>query len=489
MQQQLKETQSGDTNPVDNFTMRLDELEGIQTMLHEYFQYMMSAKVPKTGVSVPPGQNPPPQQLSAANLQHQQETLNKARAANLQKSNANNSNRAPDAPTTSHAPFSFRGQSPQGVPHTWPAKNELTQEKLTLPPLPKKRKPNNVPSPSTPAQAPPVAAVNKLSPPGKSESPDAQRTPAIHLVIKCPIAHCETGTVGFSNKADLERHIADTHEPKESIIKDPLDAAAYAIESMRLALNLDEHGRCKPLQEQKAEPMQAQAMKASLSAQGQGSVKQEAATPMSRNPTQTGPSPSSNLLKTPQAAANIKTPASDTKSNSKDLKAVASGKSPAAVSPDPWASSHVKPEWFKQVFSEVSDLNRPVSNDLIVDWLERNPCTPSTSPSSGVPSKDSPHKSDISANDTLNINVNGDDWLPPEWFDDGLPSDMAALDVGDFMDMDWEANFGKPEEELEILGKGKRRREKDPLDPSDEWLKVWAPEKWEEGKKEAGRNR
>ena len=475
MQQQFKETQSsGEADPVDNFTISLEELEAIESKLHQYFQMMMSNKVPKTA---------PPPQLSAAKLQSQQQAINKARAAHLQKNHANNSNRAPAAPTTSHAPFSFGGQSPQGVPQFYGlTKNELTQEKLVLP-VTKKRKSNNVASPSTPAQAPTPAASNKLSPFGKTESPDTQRPPATTPMLKCPVANCETGTAGFSAKADLEKHIADVHEPKEPVIKDPLDAAAYAIESMRLALNLDENGRSKPLQEHNAEPMQAQAMKASLSAQGQSSSKQEAATPMSRNPTQTGPSPSSNLLKTPQAAANIKTPVSEAKSIGKDVKPVASAKSPVVTAADPWANSHVKPEWFKQVFSEVGDLNRRVSDDLIIDWLERNPFTPSTSPSSGVPSKDSPHKSDISANDTLNINVTSDDWLPPEWFDDGLPSDMAALDVGDFLDMDWDATFGKSEDEEEGLGKGKRRRERDPLDPSDKWLKAWAPDQWEEKKK------
>ena len=465
--------------------MGMEELDAIQTKLHEYFAFLMSAKGPKTG------QNPPQQQLSTANLQSQQEAINKVRAANLQKSNVNNSNRAPAAPTTSQPPFSFGSQSPQGVPQAYgPTKNELTQDKLVLPVLPmtKRRKGNHGASPSSLPQAPPAAAANKLPPIGKTDSPDAQRTPAVPPMIKCPVAHCETGSAGFSTQADLEKHHADTHEPKEPVIKDPLDAAAYAIESMRLALNLDQDGKSKPLQEQKVEPMQAQAMKASLSAQGQSSVKQEAATPMSRAATQTGPSPSSNMLKTPQTAANIKTPASDAKSTGKEVKTIASVKSPVAATPDPWANSHVKPEWFKQVFSEVADLNRPVSDDSIIDWLERNPLTPSASPSSGVPSKDSPHKSDISANDTLNINVNGDDWLPPEWFDDGLPSDMAALDVGDLMDMDWEATFGKAEEEEEVLAKGKRRRERDPLDPSDEWLKVWAPDKWEEAKKkDAGR--
>ena len=482
VQQQLKNTQSGGTNPVDNFTMGLDELEAIEQKLHQYFQMMMSTKVPKTA---------PQQQLSAANLQShqsQQEALNKTRAENLQKNLANKSNRAPPAPTVPHAPISFRGQSPQGpVPIYAPTKNELTPDKLFLPD--KKRKlNNNVASPSTPAQAQTPAAANKMSPFGKTESPDTQRPlAATPMFNKCPVANCETGAAGFPTKAELDKHVADVHEPKEPVIKDPLDAAAYAIESMRLALNLDENGRSKPLQEPNAEPMQAQAMKPSLSAQGPSSVKQEAATPMSRNPTQTGPSPSSNLLKTPQAAANVKTPASEAKSTGKDIKPTVPAKLPALSAPDPWANSHIKPEWFKQVFSEVDDLNRAVPNDLIVDWLERNPFTPTTSPSSGVPSKDSPHKSDISANDALNINVKSDDWLPPEWFDDGLPGDMAALDVADFMDMDWEAAFGKSEDEEEVVTKGKRRRERDPLDPSDEWLKAWAPEQWEQMKKDEGR--
>ena len=485
MYQQLKETQSGDLNPVDNFTMSLEELNTIQTTLFDYFQNLMSAYNPKTA------QNPPQQQqLSTANLQSQQEMLREARVADLHKNHSNNSNRPPAAPTTSQPPFSFGGQSPQGVPQFYgPTKNELTQEKLHLPVTKKRRNNNNVASPSMSAQVPAPAAANKPSLFGKTEFADAQRTPAVPPLVKCPVANCETGTVGFSTKADLEKHIAETHEPKEPVIKDPLDAAAYAIESMRIALNLDENGKSKPLQEQKAEPIQAQAMKDSLSAQGQSSVKQEAATPMSRNATQTGPSPSSNLLKTPQATANIKTPASDAKSTSKDNKAMVPTKPPAVVAPDPWANSHVKPEWFKEVFSEVADLNRPVADDVVIDWLERNPFTPSTSPSSGAPSKDSPQKSDISANDTLNINVNSDDWLPPEWFDDGLPNDMAALDVGDFTDMDWEATFEKlEEEEEEVLTNGKRRRERDPLDPSDEWLKAWAPDKWEEvKKKDAGR--
>ncbi len=85
--------------------------------------------------------------------------------------------RAPAAPITSHAPFSFGGQSPQGVPQFYgPTKNELTQEKLVLPAT-KKRKGNNIASPLTPAQAPSPAAPSKFSPFGKTESPEPTALP------------------------------------------------------------------------------------------------------------------------------------------------------------------------------------------------------------------------------------------------------------------------------------------------------------------------
>ncbi len=85
--------------------------------------------------------------------------------------------RAPAAPTTSHAPFSFGGQSPQGDPQFYgPTKNELTQEKLVLPAT-KRRKGNNFASPSTPAQAPIAAAPDQLTLFGKTESPEPTALP------------------------------------------------------------------------------------------------------------------------------------------------------------------------------------------------------------------------------------------------------------------------------------------------------------------------
>ena len=474
--------------------MTIQELDTYKAKLHHYFTFMRRSFQPQpvgaaTTAQPPPGQ---PQQLNAANLQQHQAMFNAARVASAQKNQANNTSRAPAAPTATHPPFSFASQSPQGVPQIYAGKNELTQERLVLPPQAKRRKPNQaVSTASTPAQTM-NTPITKSSPIAKVESPEVQRAPVVPNMLKCSVLDCESGKMGFSSREDLAKHQKEVHEPKEPAIKDPLDAAAYAIESLRIALNLDEDGKAKPVELTKDSidlskdgkgPLQAPPMKVSASSQSQP-IKQEAGTPMSRNPTQTGPSPSSNLLRTPQAAAAIKTPASDAKSATKDSGTKGSlAKTSSNTAADPWASSNVKPEWFKEVFSDVARLNRPVSDDFISNWLEKNPFTPPTSPSSGALDKASPPKSDISVNDNLDIKLvtHDEDWLPSEWVDDSLRGDMEALDVGDLMDFNWDATFGKAEEEGEVSGKGKRRR--DPAEPSDEWLKVWAPEKYEENKK------
>lgn len=491
--------------PVDNFTMSLEELTSFKEEMHKYFAFMMKtfqsgaannkakavqmAQMAQMGQSGQPAQavqSTPtqPQKLNAENLQQHQAAYNAQRVAE-HKHQANQGNKAPAAPTTTVAPWSLGEHSPQGVPIIYAdTKPSMTRDDLRLPPG-KKRKPNQaVSAASTPAEVKNMPAT-KASPLTKVDSPNMQRAPVLPTLMKCPVVNCQSSGKGFATREELDKHRVNAHEPKEPVIKDPLDAAAYAIESLRLVLNLDGNGNLKTVAQTTKEDTAAPVMKTTASSQGQNAVKKEAATPMSRNPTQTGPSPSANLLRTPQAGAGMKTPASEGKSTVKDTvsaanKASAATQSSAALAADPWADSHVRPEWFQEVFSDVGSLNRPVPQEVITGWLERNPITPPTSPSSGGEDKDSPHESDISANDNLNINVVADDWLQVDWLDNnGLPGDMDALDVGDLMDMEWDPI---PEDQGdEGLGKGKRRR--DPLDPSDEWLRVWAPEKLEERKK------
>lgn len=410
-----------------------------------------------------------PQKLNAANLQQQQEALlaQRARSASHQ-----NTHKPPAAPTTSHAPFSFGAQSPQGVPLFYKNENELTQDKLRLP-VAKKRKGNQAASASPPETKTQTPGA-KSSPLTKVESPEAQRPLSMSSLMKCTVAGCSVP--GFATKSELEKHVKESHPPKDEDIEDPMQ---FFLESLQFALNLDSNGQPKPVEPKPSkESLQAPAMKPSGSTQSQN-IKQEVATPMSRTLTGTGPSPSSNLLKTPQPTSTVKTPASDTKVNPKDA-AVAKGKAgeEASPAPDPWANSRVSLEWFQEVFGQFRNLNNEVDDDFLAEWAARNPAPPMT-PSTSTDTKPSPRKSDVSANDNLDIKISAskpgadESGQPPDWDDlwtNEMVTDLATLDMEGLLnvdiDMDWSDSF---DEQLKVDD-----------GPSDEWLKVYAVDKWEE---------
>ena len=466
--------------------MSLKQLEEYKAKMHQYFSFMME----KGGQLNQARVYQPPQQLNAANLQQQQDAINLQRAASVQRSHAN-SNRAPAAPTTTHAPFPLTSLSPSGVPQIYASKNELTQEKLVLP-VSKKRKNNNNPTSaaSTPAYSK-GTPVTKSSPLPKPASPDVQRTKATISLMKCLEEGCTTGGAGFATKDELEKHYSEAHDPTQNI-KDPTEAAEYAIESLREVLGLDENGNCKPVApetKQEKAVSQAPVMKSTVSSQG---IKQEVSTPMSRNPTQTGPSPSAALLKTPQNTSSVKTPNSDTKSLVREVIAnVASGSNntvpAAAVESDGWANSKVDKTWFSAVYGGLTNLNRSVGTEAMTAYLQRNPFTPSTTPSSAA--KDSPDRTDISPRDDLNVSINvqagepgelEDDWvLTHDWFDDDLQSDMADLTLPNLEDiMEWQKTFANDDEDLED-----EKLNDNEWGAPVEFLKAHDPEKYEALKK------
>ena len=444
-----------------------------------------------------------PQKLTEESLQQQQEALQKSRTANLQKNQ--NHQKPPAAPTTSTPPFPFGHQSPDGVPYFFNPEPPLPQEKLVLP-VPKKKKLNPVSAATTPGQVVQTPGP-KSSPPSKVESPKAQRNSAPSK-LKCTLADCKTKT-SFITQAELDKHIAETHPPKEEEITDPL---AYCLESFRMVLNLDESGKSKPAElPASTNDAQASAMKKSASMQSQN-IKQEVSTPMSRNPTQTGPSPSASLLKTPQASSNVRTPASETKSmtgNQNTVKINLSKPSPSIpLSDDGWINAKVPKHWFSTVFSDVADLNRTVSSDFLVEWLNRNPfnLTNITDPSSSTSraaDKPSPHASDISATDNLNINLTAtdenDDWIPVDWLDDSFSgnggdgagvggAELANSILDPVLEMDWEAAFGSEEQDEENIASGKAFKRLDEGDiVSEEFLKMYAPLELAERTKRRGR--
>ena len=418
----------------------------------------------------------PPQRLTAESLHEHQEALQRSRAASIVKNQ--NKNRPPAAPTSSHLPFSFGQPSPQGVPVIYNHKNELTQDKLVLPAVKKRKNNNQASAASTPAQASQTPG-SQASPSNKVESPEMQRAPATSVTrLRCNIPDCKTQPP-FISHADLDKHMAEVHPPKEEEITDPL---AYCLEGFRIVLNLDENGKAKPVEPTSTNNAQSSVMRKSASLQGQN-VKQEIATPMSRNPTGTGPSPSSYLLRTPQPSGGVKTPASDTKSGGQAVGAKSTPlKHNESALEDLWANARVPKHWFPSVFSDVADLNRPVSTDFLTDWLERNPFDLAVHDSSSN-SKHSRLDSDISANDELDINLTGhesnSDWIPPDWLDDGQADDLAASVLDRMLEMDWETAFGGDEAEGKDAGSD-RHKKRDEADASAEFLKVYAPERSQE---------
>lgn len=424
----------------------------------------------------------PAPSLSAANLQQHQQAMQSARQASVQKNH--NSSRAPAAPTSEQPPFPFGTQSPQGLAKYPDRPNGLTQDKLSLP-VAKKRK-NNPPQSAASTPVPAHGTLpSKLPQVIKNVAQGAPPANPPSVTLKCPVPNCQTAPKGFAAQADLDKHNSEVHEPKEPRIDDPLP---WALEQMRVGLNLDDNGLSisqNPGVKVEKGVVEAPKMKASASAQGQSVPKQETSTPMTRVPTQTGPSPASNLLKTPQASANIKTPASEVKFSSKEGKSTelrpsaTSSKEVLSASPDPWAGSLVSSAAITEAWSGLLDIQPAGPWSTI-----QNSLTPSSTLSSSKSERNSPRVSDISENDVVKINlsVNDDsDWMHSDWFEDGLFGDMESLTVNqDFLTMDWDSSFGVDEVvgNVENGARGRKGRGLvvEDVQPGAEWLNVYASE-------------
>ncbi|KAL8664420.1 MAG: hypothetical protein Q9202_003110 [Teloschistes flavicans] len=464
----------------EQLTITQEELSAAYVSIRKYFHFVMSRfgkKIPNASQGgeqqaqkAVVNQEKPP--LSAANLKEQQNALQAQRAAAMQRHHSGHGSRAPAAPTTEKPPsFPLGPQSPHGIPfYEGPA--SVTVDQLVLP-QPKRRKSNhNQPSAdSTPVLVPDMA-VAKSSPLGpKMASPEAQRASVPQMSFKCSISDCQFGQRGFATQVELEQHNADVHAPEEPMIEDP---AEFALESMRLALGLDENGKSK-LQK---ENLEAPAMKASLSASSNMAIKQEASTPMSRTGTQTGLSPSWQLLKTPQSSSNARNPAADGKAVG--VKGSATPAKEATPPPyDPWAGSSISAEEISLAWSSLADMQS----------LSFTKFQPGLTPSSTLSSsneKNSPRSSDISENDAVKISVDvgkedKDSWIPGEWFED-VYDDLESLNMGQdslMEDMGWGVLEDEPDADMADVNSMMSKNKKIAAETgtSEEWLKHYAPEK------------
>ena len=457
------QVRDNDHNPIDKFTMTPEEFARAFNNLQHYMvevsqivQQMQKSSQNKQAQQLQGNKStaqatPHTQQLSAANLQQQQEALTRTRAASLHKSQGKN--KPPAAPTTSHVPFPFGSQSPQGVPQIYvPKKNELTQDKLQLP-VSKKQKKNQVPNVnSSPAQAKQPPGTH-IPPSTKANFSDAQHASAAPA-IKCPIPDCKHPA--FGSTALLEKHTKDAHEVKDEQITDPLE---YVLGGLRMALNLDENGQSRRAESNNnQEPSQATPSKISASSQAVKGIKQEVATPTSK--TIAG-------LRTPQAKTPTSTP----------NKEVSRPNQPSVVA-DPWASASVSQQWFSEVFRDVADTNRNLSGEFLASWLDSQPAPELTSTDESPQStdKNSPRKSDISATDNIDITIiGGDGFLTENWFD--IAGDLESFEMAGLTNMDWDTTL--PAENVNVSGDAGKKTAAEG-DTSNEWLKVYAPEKYNE---------
>ena len=432
----------------EHSTMMPEELKMIYKKLTQNFQQVMSAKVNQgnsaqlvdtkqqmTQAAIAHGHA-----LNAANLEQQQLALQSARQS-IQRERKEE-NRAPAAPTSAQPPFSFAAQSPHGVPQ-YPGPNDLTQEKLKFPPAKRRKNNQSVSAESTPAQIYNTPISTSSPQLIKVTPPDAQRQQVAAFAIKCQNQDCDGTDTVFTSQVDLERHVAYNHPLKEAQPENPLQ---WCLENIRFGLGLDENGKLKELDngtitDQAA--LEAPQMKASASSQSQRFIKQEA-TAMSRSGTQNGPSPARNALSTPQAAPGVKTPASDSKVGLKDQKALETRSSlaptgmPLTPPQDPWATSSVSSASIMDCFSTFNDLQS-------TPWSRmQHMLTPESTMSSNKSEKNSPRLSDISENDAINIELNTNNWIPDDWFQDPNFGGLKALTFDDdLMKMDFDTSFGK----------------------------------------------
>jgi hypothetical protein len=171
---------------------------------------------------------------------------------------------------------------------------------------------------------------------------------------------------------------------------------------------------------------------------------QAAATPMTRIPTQTGikGSPSTSLLKTPQASVKVATPstgipakptpASLTKAVHKDIEMQAKTEPVAEEDAPPLVPVSLFDFSYDDIYS-VLDTNKPYTTQDVKDednsWVLRSrPSSPLDTPDSTSKDTPSTRQSDISENDNLQINLDIKDAdMPEAWM--SMTADVLPLDL------------------------------------------------------------
>lgn len=336
-----------------------------------------------------------PTPLNAANLQQQQQQLNKLH----QRSNSRSSH-TPAAPTSAQPPFHFGARSPDGAP-SYIGKSALTQDNLQLPPARKKQKQTAGPGQGTPGSTSSPQVIKAASPEVKRQPPESKSN--LKPSLCCSESECDRHAIGFDSEEELKRH---THEEHIRPLENP---ERYAKEILADVTGLDSQGHAKKAV---ASIQDSTKMVASGSKQGQTpNVKTEttpaASTPMNRQ-----------ISMNRQGSTTSARPNAQSKIGAaKDapVKPQAGQKDSGKQAPqeiavmDPWANATIDPHDLLQSFQSFETGAGGAISDLNV----YRSITPNDTPESSKDGVSEPN-SDISEGVGLDINVDifDDSWMP-----------------------------------------------------------------------------
>ena len=467
--------------PNDYFTMHPQELQDALIRFRQFMQITIRMGTQLQGRAPPPSQPQPmkpvlTEQNLQQNQQAEQQAFQKARQNHIERQHSIRGMKVPAAPTTTQPPISFGFQSPppNGVPHQY-GNQGFTADQLHIPEK-KRRKINGPSAANTP--------VEKKATPGSSASPKVTKdaippsVKPIPIAHKCFVANCPISKP-FPTAEALAQHKRDAHEAKEPVVEEPAieDPLAWALESIRIGLGLDEKGNMKP-KEQKQEGSVEMAKTAST--QGATPMKHEANTP------------SINNLRTPQPAqSQVKSPL-PAKSNNAPTPSKLAQPAPAAPQQAPtppsnsWDDTPFTPHLLSSTFPSLADLHSSLAANITT-------LTPSSSTTvsqrsaetSPQTDKDSPlpagRKSDIGDGNELDMTIrindgDGDDGMggsknkfwPEGFFSDLMFPDNVPLVDEETLGMGWEELFGEVAVDGNNTGgtAGKKRKENDGFDAS-----------------------
>ena len=356
--------------------------------------------------------------LNAANLQQQQQQLNK-----IHSRTGSRSGHTPAAPTSTQPPFPFGVRSPHGAP-AYIGKTAITQENLHIPAR-KKQKQNNA-GQSTPGSKP-SPQVNKASSPETKRQSVPESKPQPKPTLCCSEPECDRHNVGFGSEEELRAHIQAEHiQPLE-------DPTKYALDNMAALLGLDSQGHSKSVASPTKDSAAAAGAKTELAGlnqaqtpsikgentPGRGAVAMNRQTSMNRQPSASSAKPSATSNPRGQADS-----AKDTLAKTqKDAAKQAAQQSQDAAAIDPWANATVDPNDLFQNFQSFESGAGGAISDVNV----YRSITPNDTPESSKDGVSEPN-SDISDGVGLDISLDifDDSWQPFG------PSDTELLDLGNF---------------------------------------------------------